>query len=385
MLWLTSRAALPVLKDASQISNAAGQRLRAPAAEIEALGAEPVQRALDLEIARRAEAYLAGLEAYRRHPFRRRCTAPPVVWRQGTTRLLDYGRDGVGPTVLVIPSLINRYYVLDLLPERSFLLHLASFGLRPMVVDWGVPDGEERHFDVTDYIVGRLEGAFAAASRTAAAPIGIVGYCMGGLLALALALRRRSRVGCVALLATPWDFHAQSGQAQLLAPLVERLARVCGMVGVLPVEAIQTFFFLLDPFSAERKFTRFTALDPEGDDARRFVALEDWINDGVPLSLAVARECARSWYGDNEPGKGLWRVAGQVVRPQSLRRPVLAVVPGRDRIVPPSSAEPLAAAIGAATVLRPALGHIGMMSAVRAPEMLWTPLADWLRTQLGAC
>ena len=385
MLWLTSRAALPVLKDASQLSNAAGQRLRALAAEIEAIGAEPVQRALDLEIARRAEAYLAGLEAYRRHPFRRRCTAPPVVWRQGTTRLLDYGRDSVGPTVLVIPSLINRYYVLDLLPERSFLLHLASFGLRPMVVDWGVPDGEERHFDVTDYIVGRLEGAFAAASRTAAAPIGIVGYCMGGLLALALALRRRSRVGCVALLATPWDFHAQSGQAQLLAPLVERLARVCGMVGVLPVEAIQTFFFLLDPFSAERKFTRFTALDPEGDDARRFVALEDWINDGVPLSLAVARECARSWYGDNEPGKGLWRVAGQVVRPQSLRRPVLAVVPGRDRIVPPSSAEPLAAAIGAATVLRPALGHIGMMSAVRAPEMLWTPLADWLRTQLGAC
>jgi len=385
MLWLTSRAALPVLKDASQLSNAAGQRLRALAAEIEAIGAEPVQRALDLEIARRAEAYLAGLEAYRRHPFRRRCTAPPVVWRQGTTRLLDYGRDSVGPTVLVLPSLINRYYVLDLLPERSFLLHLASFGLRPMVVDWGVPDGEERHFDVTDYIVGRLEGAFAAASRTAAAPIGIVGYCMGGLLALALALRRRSRVGCVALLATPWDFHAQSGQAQLLAPLVERLARVCGMVGVLPVEAIQTFFFLLDPFSAERKFTRFTALDPEGDDARRFVALEDWINDGVPLSLAVARECARSWYGDNEPGKGLWRVAGQVVRPQSLRRPVLAVVPGRDRIVPPSSAEPLAAAIGAATVLRPALGHIGMMSAVRAPEMLWTPLADWLRTQLGAC
>jgi polyhydroxyalkanoate synthase len=115
------------------------------------------------------------------------------------------------------------------------------------------------------------------------------------------------------------------------------------------------------------------------------VALEDWINDGVPLSLGVARECARSWYGDNEPGKGWWRVAGQVVRPQSLRRPVLSVVPGRDRIVPPSSAEPLAAEFRTATVLRPALGHIGMMAAVRAPEMLWTPLADWLRTQLGAC
>jgi len=383
MLWLTSRAALPVLKNASLLSNAAGQRLRALAAEIEALGAEPVQRAVDREIARHAGAYLAGLEAYRRHPFRRRGASLPVAWCQGTTRLLDYG-DGVGPTVLVIPSLINRYYVLDLLPERSFLRHLASCGLRPLVVDWGAPSSEERNFDLTDYIVGRLEAAFAAASRTADAPIGIVGYCMGGLLALALALRRRNRVGCVALLATPWDFHAQGGQAQLLGLLVEWLAQVCGTAGTLPVDAVQALFFLLDPFSAERKFVRFAALDPEGDDARRFVALEDWINDGVPLAIGVARECARAWYGDNQPGNGLWRVAGQVVRPQGLRRPVLAVVPGRDRIVPPGSAEPLAAALGTATVLRPPLGHIGMMSAVRAPEMLWTPIAAWLLTQLGA-
>jgi polyhydroxyalkanoate synthase len=62
---------------------------------------------------------------------------------------------------------------------------------------------------------------------------------------------------------------------------------------------------------------------------------------------------------------------------------VLAVVPGRDRIVPPRSAEPLAAALGTATVLRPPLGHIGMMAAVRAPKMLWTPIAAWLRTQLA--
>jgi polyhydroxyalkanoate synthase len=87
----------------------------------------------------------------------------------------------------------------------------------------------------------------------------------------------------------------------------------------------------------------------------------------------VARDCGRSWYGDNEPCRGLWRVAGQPVRPPLLDRPALVVVPGRDRIVPPAAAEPLAAA----------LGHIGMMSAVRAPEILWTPIAAWLRAQLG--
>src|SRR5215469_2111673 len=137
MLWLSSRAALPILKNASPPSSKAGERLRALVAEIEALGRDSVAAALDREIAHRAASYLTGLEAYRRHPFRRRGDARPVLWREGTTRLLDYGRDTAGPVVLVVPSLINRYYVLDLLPERSFLRHLAAEGLRPVVVDWG--------------------------------------------------------------------------------------------------------------------------------------------------------------------------------------------------------------------------------------------------------
>ena len=59
------------------------------------------------------------------------------------------------------------------------------------------------------------------------------------------------------------------------------------------------------------------------------------------------------------------------------------VVPRRDRIVPPSSAEALTARLSAVTVLRPPLGHVGMMAAGRAPSVLWTPIARWLQTQLG--
>src|SRR6202023_4313563 len=137
---------------------------------------------LDIEIGCRAEAYLAGVEAYRGHPFRRQSASPQVVWRRGTTELLDYGGNGEGPTVLVIPSLINRYYVLDLLPERSFLRHLARSGLRTLVIDWGTPGSEERHFDLTGYIVERLEAAFAAAAEGAGAPVGVVREFTGGLL-----------------------------------------------------------------------------------------------------------------------------------------------------------------------------------------------------------
>jgi polyhydroxyalkanoate synthase subunit PhaC len=382
MLWLSSRAALPILKNVSLPPSELGKRLRTLVAEIDAFGSDSVAAALDSEIADRAALYLAGLEGYRRHPFRRSRTPPPVLWGKGTTRLLDYGCNAAaGPAVLVVPSLINRYYVLDILPERSFLRHLDNRGLRPVVVDWGAPGSDERDFDLTAYI-RRLETALTAALQIAGAPIGVIGYCMGGLLALALALRRQSEVACLALLATPWDFHAEhAAQVRMLARASECLAAIFGPQGSVPVEAIQGLFLALDPFTAERKFTRFAALDPESEAARTFVAVEDWLNDGVPLVPGVARECAYSWYGENEPGQGRWRVGDGRVDPRLLHRPALVVIPRRDRIVPPSSAEPLGAQLGA-TVLRPPLGHVGMMSAARAPSMLWTPIAEWLRSRL---
>jgi polyhydroxyalkanoate synthase len=385
VLWASSRTVLPLLRDASLPSSAVVERLRGLATEIDAAGPSSVTAALDLEITRRAKSYLAGLEAYRRHPYRRKDQVLPVLWREGTTRLLDYGGGSAGPVLLVVPSLINRFYVLDFLPERSFLRHLAGRGLRPLVVDWGAPGKEECKFDLTDYVAGRLEGAFDAALRVAGAPIGVAGYCMGGLFALALALRRPDETACLAVLATPWDFHAERAPpARFFGLIADCLPLLCVDQGALPVEVVQSLFFMLDPFSAERKFTRFAALDPNGDKARAFVALEDWVNDGVPLAAAVARDCARSWYGDNEPARSQWQIGGETVDPKRLRSPALVVVPSRDRIVPPSSAEPLAAALGGATVLRPPLGHVGMMSAARAPAMLWTAIADWLRAQMNA-
>src|SRR5579875_1026485 len=174
-LWLSSRAAFSALRSGWLPSSGAGERLRALAAELAALDPEMARAAL----------YVAGLEAYRRHPYRRPTRQRRVLWQEGTTRLLDYGAGAPAPAVMVVPSLINRYYVLDLLPGRSFLEHLAARGLRPLVVDWDAPGPQERGFDLSDYVTRRLAAALAAAVRAAGAPLAVLGYCMGGLLALA--------------------------------------------------------------------------------------------------------------------------------------------------------------------------------------------------------
>ncbi len=315
---------------------------------------------------------VAGIAAYRRHPWQRDLPDPPCLWQEGDSRLLDYG--GAGPTILFVPSLINRAYVLDLMAERSMLRWLAGRGVRPVLLDWGWPGSEERRFTLTDYIAGRLARAMAAVGG----PIVLAGYCMGGLLALAAALREPAMVRGLALLATPWDFHA-ARPAQETANLMRTVEPLLATTGTLPIDALQTLFGLQDADGIGARYRAFATQDPTTPRARMFVALEDWLADGVPLAAPVARECLAGWYGANTPGNGAWQVAGAVVDPAALRVPAFVAVPHRDRIVPPESARPLAALIPGSHRLDPQAGHVGMVAGSQAEAELWAPLLDWVR------
>jgi polyhydroxyalkanoate synthase len=380
--WMSSRGALPMLRNGSlewkpeTASRSAALRKSLPPAKN---GADPFAAAVEAEIADRLSAFARGVEAYRGHPYRRTLEDPPVVWKQGATRLLDYGAEG-GHPVLFVPSLINRAYILDLSAERSLLRWLAAnTSLRPLLVDWGAPGEEERCFDLTGYIAGPLSGALDAARAMAEAPVPVVGYCMGGLLALALAQFRRSDVSALALLATPWDFHAErTAQAEALARAIEAAGPALDACGELPVDIIQSLFAALDPFLVTRKFIRFAAMAPEDQAAVDFVALEDWLNDGIGLAAPAARECLGGWYGHNMPQRGTWEVAGAPVRPAEIDIPALALIPRRDRIVPPASAAALAEQLPNARAESPRLGHIGMVAGSRAKTQVWQPLAEWL-------
>ena len=331
------------------------------------------------ETLRQDAALIEGIAAYRRHPWYRTLQDPPEVWSEGGTRLLDYRPEG-GLPVLFVPSLINRAYVLDLAERYSMLRWLAGQGVRPLLLDWGWPGETERRFTLTDYVAGRLERAMTAAIRlTGTAPV-LAGYCMGGTLAVAAAQRRPDLIGGLALLAAPWDFHApEAERAVQAARTLPMLEPVLAFGDALPVDVLQSLFALLDPWGVADKYRGFARLAPDSERARLFVALEDWLNDGIPLAAAVARTCLGEWYGENATVRGNWRIAGLPVDPAAIGAPAFVAVPGRDRIVPPESARPLAALIPNAVLHQPLAGHIGMAAGARAEQSLWRPLLAWLR------
>lgn len=370
--WLSSPIGLMLSMHASTRSKALPEPLASLAQSLLQQNPHELGPSLSRVVGENLAKLTRGIERYRTHPYQRQLEEPRSIWNDGSTRLLDYG--GSGPPVLFVPSLVNRAYILDLDEKRSLLRWLAARGLHPYLVDWGTPKQAERNFGLDDYII-RLDAILAHLKK----PPHLVGYCMGGNLALASALRNPDKIRSLALLATPWDFHADGKAEALRAALLYQSWRPwCALNGGLPVDLLQSLFTLLDPLGPQKKFMKLADMD-DGHELESFVALEDWLNDGMVMPLPVADTCLGSWYERNDPATLNWMVEGAPVCPANLTIPALVMVPQQDRIVPPASALALANALPSRSLINLPLGHVGMIVSREAPTLCWQPLLEWLR------
>ena len=313
----------------------------------------------------RRQAALAGLAAYQaaRRPRPRR--AMPIVARAGRAVLRDYG--GEGPTVVFVPSLINPPVVLDMPYGRSLLRWLSRRGVRPLLLDWGEPGPQDRAQDATAHI----EDMLLPLLRSIAEPVALVGYCLGGTMALAAAAALPVRG--VALIAAPWRFSGFGAEAlDRINQLWHAAQPTCQQLGMVPMEVLQSGFWQLDPARTIAKYERFARLPPDSAAAKQFVAMEDWANAGAPLTYAAGRQMFDDLFSADLTGRGMWRVDGAIADPLALPCPAVEFVSLTDRIVPAASA----AGLADRRELR--LGHVGMVVGSSARVSLWEPLRHWL-------
>lgn len=311
----------------------------------------------------RLAAAMAGLAAYQQAPRPAPPPAMPVLATAGRATLRYYG--GRGRLVVFVPSLINPPAILDL-GEASLVRWMAAQGFRVALVDWGAPGPADRDMDMT----GHIESLLIPLIEQLDAPPVLVGYCLGGTMALAAACA--TPVAGLATLAAPWRFAGYAAGAGAMHDMWAAAKPTCEALGVMPMEVLQAGFWRLDPARTVAKYEAFGRLDPASDAARSFVRLEDWANAGEPLPLAAARDLYERFIADDLPGTGGWRIRGLPTGPERLTCPAVEFVSATDRIVP------AATAAGLADRRDLSLGHVGMIVGGRAQTMLWQPLAHWI-------
>jgi poly[(R)-3-hydroxyalkanoate] polymerase subunit PhaC len=290
----------------------------------------------DPELARAA---LAGLRAYEQAPRDDRRAPKPEVGRVRGAALRDHG--GSGPPLVLVPSLINPPRILDLDEQVSLTGAIARMGRRVLLLDWGKAD--ERSLSVG----GHVEQLLVPLLRSIGEPVALVGYCLGGTMAIAAA--SLLPVERLATIAAPWRFAAYPEPSKrALADMWRHSQRAAKQLGALPMEVLQAAFWSLDPERTVRKFAEFGRLEPAGGDARRFVELEEWANEGEPLPYPAARELIEDLFERDLPGSGQW------IGSDTLGIPTLHLTADHDRIAPAATAP------AGERVAIPS-GHVGMI------------------------
>lgn len=322
--------------------------------------------------------FMQGMQAYLSSDYKRPQTDYATLWQRGSARLLDLdptNKDGLA--ILCVPSLINKSYVLDLYPERSLVQFLKSQGFRPLILDWGEPGNDELGFTTADYMTAYALDALQALREEHDGPIALLGYCMGGIFTVAMAQLAPMYVDALVLLATPWDFSAEDTPRVLLEPATQMLLRQWTQASSpVPPLVTQTIFHLINPWRVQEKYSRYPSLSEE--EKRHFLAVEQWVNDGVALPNQVAEECFVDWPQGNILATHQWKVGRRWIEPNHIACPTLAVLPTKDAIVPLGVSTPLTCEIPRCDVIKPESGHVSMVVGRNAKAMLWKPLAQWL-------
>ena len=284
------------------------------------------------------------------------CTPGKVVFRNHLIELIQYSpqTDKVLPEpVLIVPSCIMKYYILDLSPQNSMVRYLVGQGHTVFIISWRNPDASDRDLKMQDYLsMGVMEAMAAVKTASGAVSIHTMGYCLGGtFLAIAAAAlgrikRKKTRsakeaalipadmpdLSSVILLAAQTDF-SEPGELGVFID-EEQLANLRQSMndkGYLSGKQMGGSFQFLA--SKDLVWSRNTRRYLMGEDDASF-DLMSWNADQTRLPARMHSEYLTSLFLNNALASGQYRFAGATVALMDIHAPMMVVGTTRDHVSP---------------------------------------------------
>ncbi len=309
-------------------------------------------------------------------------TPKDAVYTEGTATLYRFrGPDGPnvdGPTVLLVPSMINRWYVLDLRPGASVATAFVDAGFDTYILDWGIPRDEDRYVSWDD-VIKKLHRVVRRTKRHADTDeLHILGYCMGATLCGVYIATHPGEVASFANLAGPFDFSKGGLLADMVNPDWFDVDAISNAGNVAPPQ-MQSGFVAMRPTSQISKWISY--FDKAGDEAwvEAFDALDEWAGDNIPFPAEAYRTYIRDLYQENKLVKGEHWAVGKRADLGAITCPVLTISATRDHICPEDAARGLTDFVSSEVndTITVRGGHVGAVVGSRAARDLYPQITDW--------
>jgi polyhydroxyalkanoate synthase len=281
----------------------------------------------------------AGLEAFE---VGKELAVTPgkVIYRNDLIELIQYLPSGAKTwpePILIVPSWIMKYYILDLSPENSLIKYLVDQGHTVFTISWKNPESEDRNLGMDDYLrLGIMDAIDTVTSVVPDQKVHSVGYCLGGtLLSIAAAAMGRDgddRLASMSLLAAQTDF-SEPGELALFIDesQIAYLEDLMWDNGYLNSQQMAGAFQLMS--SSDLIWSRMLKNYLLGE---RAVAsdLMAWNADGTRLPYRMHSEYLRHMFLNNDLAGGSYTVHGKPVALTAISCPVYCIGTERDHVAP---------------------------------------------------
>ncbi len=270
-------------------------------------------------------------------------TPGKVVYENELMQLIQYApatAKVLKRPLLIMPPWINKFYVLDLNPEKSFVKWAVEQGLTVFIISWVNPDARLARRGFEDYMrEGPLAALDAIKQATGESKVNAIGYCVGGtLLGVTLAYMaatRDHRIASATFFATQVDF-THAGDLKVFADeaQISAIERQMTERGYLEGRKMANAFNLLR--SNELIWPYVISNYLKGKEPLPFDLLY-WNADATRMPAANHSFYLRNCYLENNLTKGKMVIGGKLLDLKKVKVPVYNLATREDHIAPPKS------------------------------------------------
>jgi polyhydroxyalkanoate synthase len=310
-------------------------------------------------------------------------TPKDTIYAQGTLKLHHFRPqcDSVYRVpVLIVTSLVNQPYILDLVPGQSMVEYLVRQGFDVYMIEWGRPRREHRHLTLEDHVQDRLPACVQQVLlHSGQSQLSVIGYCIGGLLAVLWASLGAPMLKNLVCMATPVNADGLESLKAWMGPDFDEEALLAEH-GNVPAEWVQNALRALRPFGKLAGAANLLNHAEHTEVVRSNLRMGKWETDNIPFPGGVFRQMVRDFLRGNPLVQQGWTVGGKRAQLSAIRVPFLHLLAQEDHITPYASSRDLVQRVGSTDKQELILkgGHVGLVAGRGAELRMWPALNDWL-------
>ena len=300
------------------------------------------------------------------------------------TRLLHYTSDHpvlYKTPLLIAYALINRYHILDIHPEKSWVRNLLEQGFDVYMLDWGEPTDMYKYLDFDDYVNGYLDGHIEhIKDEVSVDKISLQGYCTGATISTAYTALHPENIRNYIATAPVIDGWRDTTVISNLAKHID-VDKMVETIGNMPPEFMYYCFSVLKPFEQGiEKYVKFFKNIDNQQFVDNFLRVERWLGDTPPIPGEMFRQWIKNIYQENLLIQNKMYINDTRVNLERINMPMLTQVAVGDHLVSPECSMPLHYAVSSQDKILQVYptGHVGMIASRLSQKRVLPEMGDWL-------